>query len=310
MRVLITGVSGFVGTYLSNKLLEDGYEVIGISRSKPLNREIRYTSCDINDSATIEAVLKATKPDEIYHLAGTGFIPQSYHNPMNVYNTIFNGTLNLYESLRKLDLDAKVLYVSSADVYGEGTGKAFNETDEIRPSNPYAGAKACAELASQQYNESYQIRIIRARPFNHTGPKQSSNFVCSNFARQIAEMEIKGKSKIDVGNLKVKRDFLDVRDVVSAYYKLMKQGRVGHVYNVSSNISVSISEVLDYLFLYSEIKSPNIRVDMEKVRANDASVRFGDNFKLSSDTGWLPQYDLRDTMRELLDYWRNELTSS
>ncbi|UKS24987.1 GDP-mannose 4,6-dehydratase [Paenibacillus sp. HWE-109] len=309
MKALITGISGFVGTYLSEKLLEYNYEVIGLSRSCPTSKYINCIPCDIQDSLKVEQVIKSCQPDEIYHLAGSGFIPLSYEKPIETYNTIVNGTLNLYEVVRKLDLDTKILYVSSAEVYGDGRGIAFNENDILRPNNPYAGAKACADLISEQYAKTYDMKILRARAFNHTGPRQTSEFVCSNFAKQISEMERVGRDTIRVGNIDVKRDFLDVRDVVNAYFLIMKLGISGEVYNVSSNNGVSIHELLNTLIAISNIKYPKIEIDDNKVREKEASVRIGDNTKLRCHTGWLPKYDLKDTMKDLLDYWRNRKIS-
>lgn len=305
MKALITGVSGFVGTYLSDRLLECGYDVVGLSRTRPSNKEVNYIHCDITDSRLVEQVLKQVRPDEIYHLAGSGFIPSSYKDPAETYRTIVNGTLNLYESLRKLDFDSKVLYVGSAEVYGEGKGKAFNEEDLLHPSNPYAGAKACADAISEQYAKTYGMKIIRTRSFNHTGPKQSSDFVCSNFAKQISNMERYQKKIIRVGNINVKRDFLDVRDVTKAYYLIMQKGISGDIYNVSSNNGVTINKLLNYLLEFSFIEDPIIEIDTDKVRRKDASVRIGDNRKLINHTGWHPEIELKDTMRDLLMYWRN-----
>lgn len=305
MRALITGVSGFVGTFLSEKLIDNGYEVVGLSRTPAKNHNVEHISCDIVDSERLYNVIKSVRPDEIYHLAGSGFIPYSYIKTVETYNTIVNGTLNLYEALRKLDIDSKVLFVGSAGVYGDVKGTAYNENDLLHPNNPYAGAKACADLISEQYARSFDMRIIRARPFNHTGPKQSSDFVCSSFAKQIVNIENEKNNYIRVGNLEVMRDFLDVRDVINAYVLLMQKGKVGEAYNVSSNEVVSISELLVMLLEYSNIERPTIEIDTSKVRETDAHIRVGDNSKLIKDTNWIPEYELKDTMRNLLDYWRS-----
>ncbi|GGG63309.1 GDP-mannose 4,6-dehydratase [Paenibacillus radicis (ex Gao et al. 2016)] len=304
MRALITGVSGFVGTFLCEKLLANNYEVFGLSRTQPHNKSITFYSCDITDSLKVEQVIDDVRPDEIYHLAGSAFIPFSYNNPSETYNTIVNGTMILYEALRKLKIDAKILYVGSAAVYGDGKSIPVKEEDLLHPNNPYAGAKACADIISEQYVRTYGMKIIRARSFNHTGPNQSSNYVCSNFAKQISEMEHNDRNIIRVGNINVKRDFLDVRDVVSAYYLLMKHGKVGEAYNVSSNKAVAISEILNLLISNSELINPKIEVDTSKLRKNDTFVRLGDNTKLKVDTGWSPVYDLNETMKDLLHYWR------
>jgi len=305
MKVLVTGASGFVGTFLIEKLIKHNYEVVGLSRTKPESRKIEYFSCDITDEAKVEKVLKWVQPDEVYHLAATAFIPTSFADPMEAYRPIVNGTLVLYESLRKLGIDAKVLFVGSGEVYGDGNGTPSKEEDLLHPNNPYAGAKACADLISEQYAKTYNMKIIRARPFNHTGPGQSANYVCSNFSKQIVDMERSLRNVIQVGNLEVERDFLDVRDVAEAYFLLMKYGKCGEVYNVSSNSKVSIRELLNLLLANSTIKNPEIEIDGNKVRSRDPSVRMGDNTKLFDQIGWRPAFNLNDTLRDLLNYWRH-----
>lgn len=309
MKALITGVSGFVGTHLSELLLQNNYEVFGLSRSQPQNKDIIFTSCDINNADLVKATLERIKPDEIYHLSGAAFIPHSYEKPLEAYHTIVNGTLSLYEGIRKLGLDSKILYVGSAEVYGEGLKRPFIETDLLHPSNPYAGAKTCADMISEQYFRTYEMNIIRTRPFNHTGPGQSSDFVCSSFAMQIAQLEKQGEQAIGVGNIEVKRDFLDVRDVVKAYHALMKKGTIGEAYNICSNNAIPISEILEYLFFASDLEEWNVQVDLLKVRENDASIRVGNNSKLIYDTNWTPQFNLKDTMKDLLEYWRERIRS-
>ncbi|MFD1179409.1 GDP-mannose 4,6-dehydratase [Paenibacillus puldeungensis] len=305
MKALVTGVTGFAGSYLSQKLLDVGYEVVGLARTKKhMSNKIRFIPCEITDEITLRQVLKTEKPSEIFHLAGSAFVPLTYKEPKQTYNTIVNGTLSLYEALRSLDLSSKVLYVGSAAVYGEGVGAPFKETDLMQPNNPYAGAKACADLLSDQYARTYKMNIVRVRPFNHTGPGQSPEFVCSSFARQIAEIEIGAIDAIHVGNINVKRDFLDVRDVVEAYYLLMKNGVSGEVYNVSSQYAVSVSELLDILSRKSKAKSLEIKVDEEKFRANETLVKVGDSSKIREKIGWKPVRDLEQTMVDLLEYWR------
>ncbi|NOU92959.1 NAD-dependent epimerase/dehydratase family protein [Paenibacillus sp. LMG 31456] len=304
MKAFITGISGFVGSYLCEKLLQEGYQVSGISRRVELKKnKISFHSCEINDKQTLKQILEKYKPDEIYHLAGPAFIPFSYNNPFLVYDILVNGTLTLYEAVRELGLDCKILYVGSADVYGNGEGNGFEEERVLHPNNPYAGGKACADLISEQYAKTYGLQIMRARPFNHTGPEQNDSFVCSNFAKQIASMEIEGKNEINVGNINVSRDFLDVRDVVNAYHLIMQKGTQGEVYNVCSGKATKISEILDWLFYYSNINDSKINVDPAKLRSIDAPIRFGNNQKLLT-TGWIPKYDLKDTMRDMLYYWR------
>ncbi|MFF2018152.1 GDP-mannose 4,6-dehydratase [Paenibacillus sp. NPDC058177] len=307
MKALITGANGFVGTYLCDLLLTKGRSVVGISRSGTANLsgDIKYMACDIRDTQCLEKIIRSEKPDEVYHLAGTSYIPDSFRDPLLSYNTIVDGTLNLLEVIRGLKKRPKILFVGSGEVYGEGVARAFSEKDLLRPSSPYAAAKACADLICEQYVKSFDLRIVRARPFNHTGPGQSSLYVCSSFARQISEMEANLLDFISVGNIKVKRDFLDVRDVVTAYYLLMEHGVPGEAYNISSNDPISISEILESLFSHSVLQNPRIVVDSQKVRTNEGNVRFGDNSKLIGQTQWSSKFVLNQTMKDLLDYWRN-----
>lgn len=307
MKALITGVTGFVGGYLSRRLLNEGYEVTGIARSgnSQLVGAVNFIDCDITNEARLRDILKTEKPDEIFHLAGSAFVPSTYKNPKGTYNTILNGTLALYEAIRELELSAKVLYVGSAAVYGEGDGVPFVESDLLQPNNPYAGAKACADLLSEQYFKSYNMNIIRVRPFNHTGPGQSPAFVCSSFAKQIVEAEMGMSTVLNTGNIHVKRDFLDVRDVVEAYCLLMKKGQGGEVYNISSQSAVSVSDLLDMLSSKSRLNSINVEINPNKLRPNEVMVKIGDNSKIRRMIGWKPVWDLEHTMIDLLDYWRN-----
>ncbi|QCT04500.1 NAD-dependent epimerase/dehydratase [Paenibacillus algicola] len=304
MKALITGVSGFVGTHLSKALLDQNYEVYGISRSQPSNNEIKFYHCDIRDADKLEILLREINPDEIYHMAGPAYVPQSYENPIDVYNIIAGGTLNLYEAVKRLGLASKILYVGSAEVYGADSTHPFNESDLLRPKNPYAGAKACADIISQQYVLTYNLNIIRARPFNHTGPYQSANYVSSDFAKQVAECERSGRREVRVGNIHLQRDFLDVRDVIDAYLLLMRYGSSGNVYNVSSMKAKPISVLLDYLLMETKYNDWEIYVDPYKTRLKDITIRIGDNSKLIQETGWTQKYELSETMRDLLNYWR------
>jgi GDP-4-dehydro-6-deoxy-D-mannose reductase len=305
LKALITGVTGFVGSYLCRRLLDVGHEVVGLARSiKTNDNDIKMISCDITDEPQLRHVLMTEKPDHIYHLAGSAFVPHTIKEPRQTYRTIVDGTLILYEALRGLDFAPRVLFVGSAAVYGEGSGIPFTESDLMKPVNPYAGAKACADLISEQYANTYNMNIVRVRPFNHTGPRQSPAFVCSSFAKQLAEIESGAKSELIVGNLNVKRDFLDVRDVVEAYFLLMEKGISGEVYNVSSQQAVSVSDLLDLLTQLSKVKSLNIKVDPNKLRHNETPVKFGDSSKIRKEIGWEPTHKIEQTMSDLLDYWR------
>lgn len=309
LKALITGASGFVGGFLTEFLIGKGLDVLGISRSEGfLNKEknIKYR-CDILNADGLENILQSFQPDYIIHLAAPAFIPTSLKLPKQTYDLVFLGTLNLLECVRKLELNTKILYVSSADVYGNSLNPVLSELDSCKPINPYSSAKACAELMCQQYFHSYGIDVVIARPFNHTGPYQSPDFVCSDFAYQIASMTKNSEKKIFTGNIEVKRDFMDVRDVVDAYYKLLTYGQSGEIYNVSSGRASSIREIITMLFNHAGITKYEIVTDPQKVRSNDVPIRIGDRTKIFQHTGWKPVYVLNETIEDLYRYWKEQL---
>ncbi|MDP4096273.1 GDP-mannose 4,6-dehydratase [Paenibacillus sp. P96] len=309
MKAFITGASGFVGSFLTESLLSKGLDVVGIARSKGFvnGQESAEWRCDVLDAGRLEAILRSYRPDYVIHLAAPAFIPASLKAPKPTYEIMFQGTLNLLECVRKLGLDSKILYVSSADVYGDSRKATLTEEDPCKPINPYSSAKACAELMCQQYFHSYGLDAVMARPFNHTGPGQSKDFVCSDFAAQIAGLTEYSEKKLYTGNIDVRRDFLDVRDVAEAYCRLLTDGRSGEIYNISSGYAVSIREIIGLLFNHAGIADYEIVQDPQKVRMHDIAVRAGDSSKLRRDTGWQPRHSLSETIQELLQHWKEQL---
>lgn len=306
LKALITGASGFVGSAMTKYLLDKNIEVLGVSRSKSYlnNIETKDFRCDIMQVERLNKIVSDYRPDYIIHLASPAFIPNSISSPSVTYNTIFFGTLNVFESIRNNAINAKVLYVSSADVYGSNEGVLL-ETDQYNPINPYSSAKACSEMLCRQYVNNYGMDIVIARPFNHTGPGQSSDFVCSNFAYQIAAM--KNSGKLYTGNIDVKRDFLDINDVVDAYHKLLLYGERGQIYNVCSGQAVSIREIIEILFKHAKILDYQIEIDSNKVRKDDISLRIGSNAKICKKVGWAPAIKIEETLFQLYSYWKENL---
>lgn len=283
-------------------------EILGISRSNSYvnGQESNSYKCDILDKDKLKQIMFFFKPDWVFHLAGPAFIPSSLKNPQKTYDTIFQGTLNILEVMRELDIHSRILFVSSADVYGANDKGIIKETEPYDPVNPYSSAKACSELLCKQFSRTYEMDIVIARPFNHTGPGQAKDFVCSNFAYQIAAMNDIQEKKIYTGNIDVKRDFLDVRDVVEAYLKLIDQGLNGEAYNVCSGKETSIRKIIELLFHHANLEKYEIIVDPKKVRQNDIPLRIGDNKKILEGVGWLPQYPIQQTMQDLLMYWKEK----
>jgi GDP-4-dehydro-6-deoxy-D-mannose reductase len=314
MRSLITGIDGFVGSHLAALLLQHGDEVGGTYNYDPKLRllgehagRVRTWPLDVRDSAQIDAVLAHFKPDRVYHLAAIAFVPISFENPRLVFDVNLFGTINLYDCLRKLSLNPKVLFVSTADVYGMVSPEdlPINESHLAEPTNPYAVSKLAAELISTQYAHNYGMNIVCVRPFNHIGPGQSPKFVCSDFAKQIAEIEARKRQPVMlVGNLETRRDFSDVHDVTRAYVLAMdKCPGDGSVYNIGSGQSHSIREILDTLLAMSKTKI-KVERDSERMRPSDTPDVYGDCSRFQKATGWKPKHDLKKTLTEILDYWR------
>lgn len=319
MRVLITGVSGFVGSHLVKDLVRSGFEVFGVAEiegrrllEENLWDKMSFFPCDICDTRRLGEILQEVRPDQIFHLAGVSFLPQADTNPERVFRVNFHGTLSLYEAVRKSALSPKILFVGSAYEYGVtfDEGVPVKEACLLKPVDSYSASKAAADLLSFQYFYGYGLKIVRVRPFNHTGPGQSQQFVCSSFAKQIAEIELDNKeAELHVGNLEAKRDFLDVRDVVRAYRLALQKGKVGEVYNICSQKSVTIREILTFLLNFS-CKPIKVVQDPSRRRELEIPEMRGDCKKFQADTGWQIMIPLERTLEDLLNYWRQVFTSS
>ena len=316
MKALITGISGFAGSHLAEFLIEKGYEVFGTFFDKStfsnLNgfvNKIKVYKCDIRNYDALKNVIRDVKPDEIYHLAAISFVPTSLKDPKLTFDTNLYGTLNLYQAVIDLEMNPMILFIGSADEYGIVKEKdtPIGESHPLLPMNPYSISKASAGFLSFFYFKNYSLNIIRVRPFNHIGPRQSPEFVCSSFAKQIAEIE-KGLREpiIKVGNLEAKRDFTDVRDMVRGYWLALDKGEQGKVYNICSERAIQIKGLLNHLLELSSRKV-EIMKDPKRMRPSDNPILQGDSSKFRRRSGWKPEILLDKTLKDILEYWRKVL---
>lgn len=314
MRILLTGVLGFAGSHLAEALLEQGgVELVGTSRRTQWPWELRHLAgrielrrCDLCDGTGIEALLRETQPDQVYHLAGYSHAGQSFREPEAAWAGNLTGTRYLYEAIERWGGRPRILYVGSGLVYGdlEEPARAHDETSLLRPSSPYAASKAAADLVSYQYARSAAFDIVRVRPFNHIGPRQPAHYAVAHFAQQIAAIECGRQAPLlETGNLDCRRDLTDVRDMVEAYISLMKHGRSGEAYNAGTGQTHSMHDVLQRLLALANLKI-DVRQRPGLVRATDTKAIRADASRLRREIGWQPQRTLDQTLADTLDYWR------
>jgi len=316
MKALITGISGFAGSHLAEFLINKGYEVFGtfydkstFSNLDDIIDKIEIFRCDIRSYNKLKKIIEKVQPCEIYHLAAISFVPTSLKNPKLTFDTNLYGSLNLYQAVIEQKINSKILFVGSADEYGlvKNSDLPIREDCPLRPINPYSISKVSADFLSYFYFKNCNLNIIRVRPFNHIGPRQSPEFVCSNFAKQIAEIE-KGLKEpiIKVGNLEAKRDFTDVKDMVRAYWLAIQKGKTGEVYNICSKRAIQIKELLNTLLELSS-KKIEIMKDLERMRLSDNPILEGDSSKFKNKTGWRTEISLEKTLQSILNYWREKI---
>ena len=311
-RLLLTGANGFVGKILTRRLQQAGFHVIALSGNPaPADSSAdEHLACDIRDAQALAEAVAAAQPAYVVHLAAISHVPTSFKDPLLTWQTNVMGSMNLLEAIKLQSPEAFVLFPSSSEVNGAAfkSAASVDENTPPQPLNPYAASKVAAESAFREYFRQ-GVKGVIARPFNHIGAQQSADFVTASFARQIALIEAgKQTPVLKVGNLEAVRDFLDVQDVCSAYIELLKLAdQPGHppCLNIASGHSRKIRDILDLLLSLSSAKI-EVELDPERLRPSDIPVAVGNAALLQATTGWQPQIPLQDTLRELLDYWREQ----
>ena len=318
MRALITGVTGFAGSHLAEYLLENqpDVEVWGLYRwrSRMENLEgvrgrLRMVECDLRDYTSVHHALAQARPDFIFHLAAQSFVPSSWKAPNDTLITNLTGQTNLFEAVRFLSLDPVIQIACSSEEYGlvHPDEVPITEDNPLRPLSPYAVSKVAQDMMAYQYFQSYGLKTVRTRGFNHTGPRRGDVFVTSNFAKQIASIELGLQEPvIKVGNLEAVRDFTDVRDMVRAYWLAVTKGKHGEVYNLATGSGITIQELLDRLLALSTAKVEVVQ-DPDRMRPSDVVRLIGDSSKFRADTGWAPEVPFDKTLGDLLQYWRERV---
>lgn len=314
MRVLITGITGFAGSFLAEYCLaRAGVEVTGLVRRRDrlthaaaLAPQVRLLQANMRDAAAISRAIGEAAPEVIFHLAGQAFVPQAFDDPVGTLVDNAGGLLHIIQGMLRYCPQARLLVVGSGQCYGLVTPdqNPLDEQMPLRPADPYSVSKAAQELYAYQYFVSHHVQTVRVRPFNHTGPRQNDQFVASRFARQIAEIEA-GLSapELVVGNTSTVRDFTDVRDIARGYFLAATEGQAGEVYNLGSGRGRAISEVLGILAGYSTVHF-RIREEASLSRPVDLPVLVCNATQARQRFGWEAQIPFERTLLDLLNYWR------
>lgn len=314
MKLLITGIAGFAGSYLATHLFDTDIDIYGASRQSDillpqLRDRVTYLQGNLLSEAYVLEILEDIKPDIIVHLAGQPFVPTAWSDPWGTIELNVLPQLHMLKGLIDMGMtNTRFLSITSGKVYGHALPERipFHEEDHFEPDNPYDLSKVTQDLMASQYYLSHKLPIVRARPFNHIGPRQNANFVTGAFAKQIARIEAGLQEPVmRVGNLSVARDFSDVRDVVRAYAMLMLHGKAGEAYNIGSGRAVTIRHILDTLLSFSDIEI-SIEQDPSKIRPTDQPISYGSIQKIKKDVGWQPEISLEQSLKDILDYWRIE----
>jgi GDP-4-dehydro-6-deoxy-D-mannose reductase len=313
IKAYITGICGFVGSWLAEELLSHGHKVMGAALpDEPVDnllhviKKVSIDRYDITNPAACKSHLIKARPDYIFHLAAVSSVGQSFSLGELTFRINVNGTYNIFEAIRSCKWLKKIIHVSSCDVYGPVRPKDLPlKPDKLfNPVSPYAQSKAATEYLARMYIDQYNLPLVIARPFNHTGPRQNANFVIPSFCRQIVKAEkSSGPGQINVGNLAAARDISDVRDIVRGYRLLAEKGKIGNAYHLCSGRAFVISDLLNKLIGFSDIPI-KIKRNKKLLRDVDIPILRGSYRLAQKDTGWKPKIKIDTTLRDTLEFWR------
>lgn len=325
-RALITGITGMVGSHLAEYILKHtDWEIVGLLRWRsPLDNlsavvgsinsgsRVRLVYGDLRDTLSIQRCVESAKPDYVFHLAAQSFPRTSFDSPLDTMDTNILGTVRILDALRTTAPDAVIHVCASSEVFGRVPKEKLPISEEcsFHPASPYAISKVGTDLVGRFYAEAYGMKVMTTRMFTHTGPRRGDVFAESTFAKQIAMIE-HGlvPPVVKVGNLESLRTVADVRDAVRAYYLLVTKDPVaGAYYNIGGTHSCTVGNILEHLIALSPKRADiKVEVDPDRLRPIDADLQVPDTSKFEKHTGWRPEIPFEQTMRDLLDYWRQRI---
>jgi len=336
-NILITGSNGFLGSHLIDLCIKKDFKIYGLDRPSSSFRNLtRYTNgieffsnkhrkkflgkkiqiasnrenlifleCDIKNRALLEKIIEEIKPKLLFHFGAQPYIIPSWEDPVNTIETNVIGTINVFEPIKKYNLKTRVILACTAAEFGTTTniGRPLKESDPLMAIHPYGISKIAAELLARQYYINFGIEVVNLRFFNLTGTRRT-NDAASDFIRKIAQIELDLKEPvIEVGNLNPYRDILDVVDAIRAIWLTATKGTPGETYHVCTNQKVQIRELLDIALSFSQKKIKVVKNAPHKLRKTDEDIIIGDNTKITSELGWKPKKSIKETLKELFDYW-------
>ena len=308
-KYLITGVAGFVGRYFVEYLQskDSDSDIFGVDIASDCSLNISYQQLDLRDELATAKVITKFNPDYIIHLAAISSVGQSWEDPKGCIDNNRAAIINILKAVSNNKINCRILSIGSSEEYGNYPEEIMplDEAMELNPRNPYAEAKVIQESICQDYVKDFGLDIVMTRSFNHIGPRQSERFVIPSFVKQLVNISENKQTDMSVGNIEVSRDFLDVRDVVNAYYQILTMGQKGEVYNVCSGCSYKLRDIIQTIEDYLKIKA-DIKIDKERIRPNDTMLVYGNNNKLKS-LGWKQRIDIKQTITDMIDYYKESI---
>ena len=312
-RIAITGFSGFVAGHFLDHLYKENIscEILGLDRATPKidlakyadKLNIRFSVIDLMDKEALKSAFATFRPDYCLHLAAFSSVAYSWKYPSESFTNNSNIFLNLIDAIRETDASCRVLSVGSSEEYGNVSRSELplKESQRVNPVSPYAVARVSQELMSKVYVKAYGMNVIMTRSFNHIGPRQDDRFVIPSFIKRIIDIKKSGKKEgeIETGDTSIIRDFVDVRDVVRAYYMLLENGTPGEIYNICSGNAYRLADIIDGIAAQVGVKVTT-KVNPEFVRPDDNKEIVGSAYKIESELGWKPVIDIKDTLRDMI----------